>query len=142
MRAAGRTVLAEIPTRDGLELFIADRDHFYWGATTVAKHDIRLVRVLINGSPLTSYAARRYPSDDPGDTGGFADRPDGIAHDRWDVLVRTGAGDTRVECGSVRERVSQELARSVFDAVKADMENRDLEASTVGRAPTTTTPVL
>jgi uncharacterized UPF0146 family protein len=34
-------------------------------------------------------------------------------------------GDTLVECGSIRERVSQELARRVFDVVKADMENRD-----------------
>jgi hypothetical protein len=30
-----------------------------------------------------------------------------------------------VECGAIRERVSQELARMVFDAVKNDMEQRD-----------------
>ena len=123
--AAGRMVIAEIPTRDGLTLFIADEDQFYWGETAISKNDIQLVRVLINGSPIASYTARRSPSDDPGSSGSFADRPEGIAHDRWDVLVRTEAGDTLVECGSLRERVSQELARKVFDVVKADIENRD-----------------
>ena len=123
--AAGRMVIAEIPTRDGLTLFIADEDQFYWGETAISKNDIQLVRVLINGSPIASYTARRSPSDDPGSSGSFADRPEGIAHDRWDVLVRTEPGDTLVECGSLRERVSQELARKVFDVVKADIENRD-----------------
>ena len=122
---AGRTVIAEIPTMDGLTLFVADEDYFYCGETAISKGDIRLVRVLINGSPIASYTARRAPSDDPGSAGSFADRPEGIAHDRWDVLVRTDVGDTLVECGSIRERVSQELARRVFDVVKADMENRD-----------------
>ena len=30
-----------------------------------------------------------------------------------------------VECGAIRERVSQELARTVFDAVRRDLERRD-----------------
>lgn len=141
--AAGRTVLAEIPTRDGLALFLADADHYYWGETAIPKSDVQLVRVLINGSPLASCSARRYAADDPGDAGGFADRPEGIAHDRWDVLIRTAGGDTLVECGSIRERISQELARKVFDAVKADMEKRDRHADTGGHTPTAaTTPVL
>ena len=128
LQGAGRTVIAEIPTRDGLTLFVADEDSFYCGETAISKNDIRLVRVLINGSPIASYIARRFPVYDPGSAGSFADRPEGIAHDRWDVLVRTDAGDTLVECGSIRERVSQELARRVFDVVKADMENRDIFA--------------
>jgi len=123
--ATGRQILAEIPTPDGLELFVTDNDHFYWGQIATSKASIRLVRILINGSPLTSYRSRRYPSDDPGDSGSFADRPDGIAHDRWDVLIRTDSGDTMVECGSIRERVSQELARAVFEAIRADMSRRD-----------------
>ena len=36
------------------------------------------------------------------------------------VTTLSADGDTLVECGSVRERVSQELARRVFDAVKGD----------------------
>ncbi len=132
--AAGRTMLAEIPHRDGLSLFTADDEHFYWQETAIAKARIRLVRVLINGTPLTSCHARRHPSDDPGDSGSFIDRPEGIAHDRWDVLIRTDTDDTFVACGSIRERVSQELARRVFDAVRADMERRDGEAGSPAAA--------
>ena len=54
----------------------------------------------------------------------FDDRPDGIARDRWDVAIETASGTILVECGAVRERVSQELARRIFDAVKADVETR------------------
>ena len=140
--ASGRTVLAEIPAAAGLELFTADEDRFYWGAIAFEKNDIRQVQVLVNGLPLASHTARRHPLGDAGVTGSFADQPEGIAHDRWDVLVRTGAGDTLVECGSIRERVSQELARCVFDAVKADMERRDLQADTAEQQPTATTPAL
>jgi hypothetical protein len=49
------------------------------------------------------------------------------------VLIRADA-DTLVECGSVRERVSQALARRVFDAVRDDMEHRDSQAQT-GNSP-------
>ena len=38
--------------------------------------------------------------------------------------VNTQQGTILVECGAVRERVSQELARKIFDAVKADLEKR------------------
>jgi hypothetical protein len=34
-------------------------------------------------------------------------------------------GTTLIECGAIRERVSQELARTIFDAIKADLEMRD-----------------
>ena len=34
-------------------------------------------------------------------------------------------GTVLVECGAIRERVSQELARTVFDAVKREIERRD-----------------
>jgi hypothetical protein len=125
LQEAGRAVIAEIPTQHGLTLFVADEDYFYCGETAISKNDIRLVRVLINGSPIASYTARRAPSDAPGSAGMFTDRPEGVSHDRWDVLVGTNAGNTLVECGSIRERVSQELARRVFDVVKADMEFRD-----------------
>ena len=52
----------------------------------------------------------------------FEDRPDGIARDRWDVAIEAVNGTTLVECGAIRERVSQELARAVFDAVKREVE--------------------
>ena len=52
-------------------------------------------------------------------------RPEGIARDRWDVAIETVTGTVLVECGSIRERVSQELARSVFEAVKREIEERN-----------------
>ena len=54
----------------------------------------------------------------------FDSRPEGIARDRWDVAIETVSGTVLVECGAIRERVSQELARSVFDAVKREIEAR------------------
>ncbi len=137
---SGRTVIAEIPTKEGLELFVSDGTHYYWGERVVPRDDVRLVRVLINGSPLVSYATRRHGHEDGGDSGSFADRPEGIAHDRWDVLLRSGAGDVMVECGSIRERVSQELARAVFDAVRADMEHQDQALPTRQPDDLATTP--
>ena len=130
LEAAGRTVLAEVPHRDGLTLFVANDTHFYWGDTAIPQARIKLIRVLINGTPLASHQARRYPSGDAGNSDSFTDRPEGIAHDRWDVLIRTDTTDILVECGSIRERVSQELARRVFDSVRADMDRRDVSATT------------
>ena len=62
-------------------------------------------------SPRWEASDRRQPTS-------FDDRPEGIARDRWDVAIETVAGTMLVECGAVRERVSQELARKIFDAVK------------------------
>ena len=33
-----------------------------------------------------------------------------------------------MECGAIRERISQELARAVFEAVKRDLEQRNARA--------------
>jgi hypothetical protein len=55
----------------------------------------------------------------------FEDKPEGIARDRWDVAIDTATGLVMVECGAIRERVSQELARAVFDAVKLEIERRN-----------------
>jgi len=80
---------------------------------------------LINGSPIAACVSRRADSRTAAAPTSFEDRPDGIARDRWDVAIETAAGTTLVECGAIRERVSQELARAVFDAVKAELERRD-----------------
>ena len=70
--------------------------------------------MLINGSPIAAYVSRRYPEGASRQATSFDDRPDGIARDRWDVALETVAGTVLVECGAIRERVSQELARKVF----------------------------
>ena len=100
----------------------------------IDKDLITAVRVLINGAPIAAWVSQRSPKDTPasrraaeleGDAAAAAiidDRPEGIARDRWDVVIDTLAGTIVVECGAIRERVSQELARAVFDAVKRELE--------------------
>ena len=122
--ARGRTIIVELPTDPELTLFTEDAEHFYYGATPVDKNTIMAVRVLINGSPIAAFVSPRWESAQHLQPTAFDDRPDGIARDRWDVAIETTDGTILVECGAVRERVSQELARKVFDAVKSDLEKR------------------
>ena len=124
-RALGRVILAEIPADDDLRLFCEDAVRFYYGEQSVDKDLIVAARVLINGSPIAAYVSRRHPVDAGRQATSFEDRPDGIARDRWDVAIETANGVLLVECGAIRERVSQELARAVFDAVKRELERRD-----------------
>ncbi len=124
-RALGRAVIAEIPADDDLRLFSEDAVRVYYGETSVDKDLIAAVRVLINGSPIAAYVSRRHPVDAARQATSFEDRPEGIARDRWDVAIETQNGMLLVECGAIRERVSQELARTVFEAVKRDLEHRD-----------------
>lgn len=124
-KALGRTIIAEIPTDPELTLFTADRTHFHYGQQSIDKSLITAVRVLINGSPIAAYVSRHWPSAKTRQPTSFEDRPEGIARDRWDVAIETRTGTTLVECGAIRERVSQELARKIFDAVKEELERRD-----------------
>lgn len=125
--ARGRDIIVELPTDPALTLFTEDAEHFYYGATPIDKNEIVAVRVLINGAPIAAYVSSRWASAQHPQPTAFDDRPDGIARDRWDVAIETVnalRGTILVECGAVRERVSQELARKVFDAVKRDLETR------------------
>jgi hypothetical protein len=124
-RALGRAIIAEIPADDDLRLFCEDAARFYYGEASVDKDLIVAARVLINGSPIAAYVSTRHPVDNARQATSFEDRPEGIARDRWDVAIETVNGLLLVECGAIRERVSQELARTVFDAVKRELEKRD-----------------
>jgi hypothetical protein len=119
----GRTIIVELPTDPELTLFTEDAEHFYYGANLIDKREIMAVRVLINGSPIAAFVSPRW-SGTARQATAFEDRPEGIARDRWDVAIETTGGTVLVECGAVRERVSQELARKIFDAVKLDLEQR------------------
>jgi len=123
-RSLGRTIIAEIPTEDDLVLFTESEGQFHYGSQSVDKNAIAAVRVLINGVPIAACVSKRHAADAPLPTR-FDDRPEGIARDRWDVAIERADGTTLVECGAIRERISQELARAVFDAVRRDIERRD-----------------
>ena len=125
-RALGRTVVAEIPGGVDLLLFSKDAVRFYYGDQSIDKDLVVAVRLLINGISIAE--ARRdqayRPARAEADRTPAADdvQADGIARDRWDVAIDTVTGTTMIACGAIRERVSQELARSVFDAVKHDLD--------------------
>ncbi len=124
-RARGRTVVAEIPDQEDLVLFSEDPRRFYYGEQSVDKDLIVAVRVLINGAPIASAVSTRDAGGDQRQATSFEDRPEGIARDRWDVAIETREGLMLVPCGAIRERVSQELARSIFDTVKREVERRN-----------------
>ena len=125
-RALGRRVIAEVPTGDELILFSEDPVRFHYGEQSIDKDLIVAVRVLINGAPIAAVVSNRQTQATPQPTR-FDDRPEGIERDRWDVAIETVRGTMLVECGAIRERVSQELARKVFDAVRESVEARNLE---------------
>jgi hypothetical protein len=121
-RALGRHIIAELPTAEELVLFSEDNKRFYYGERSIDKDLITAVRVLINGAPIAASTSRAHPQASGQQPTSFEDRPEGIARDRWDVAIETVTGAVLVECGAIRERVSQELARAVFDAVKRAIE--------------------
>jgi len=144
-QSLGRRIIGEIPAGDDFILVSEDESRFYYGDQSIDKDLIVAVRVLINGVPLASYVSRRHAKDDSSPTtdakrgagvpaervrgagapGAIKDGPEGIARDRWDVAVETVTGAVLIECGAIRERVSQELARKIFDAIKRELEQRD-----------------
>jgi hypothetical protein len=123
-RALGRAIITEIPAGDDLVLFSEDASRFYYGERSIDKDLIVAVRVLINGAPIAAAQSTRHRERSTRQPTSFEDRPEGIARDRWDVAIETVTGTTLVQCGAIRERVSQELARTVFEAVKRDLETR------------------
>jgi ribosomal protein S9 len=91
--------------------------------------------VLINGAPIAACVSRRYSTSEMPQPTSFQDREEGIARDRWDVAIEMVTGTVMVPCGAIRERVSQELARTVFDAVKRAVERLDLTTRSPRRRP-------
>jgi hypothetical protein len=126
-RTLGRAIVAEIPAEDDLLLFTEDAAQFHYGARSIDKDRIVAARILINGAVIAAcVSARRATGTNTRvTTEAIDDRPDGIARDRWDVVIEALDGTVVVECGAIRERVSQELARAVFDAVKEELRRQD-----------------
>ena len=123
--AKGRSIVAEIPGGTDLLLVSEGKECFYYGEQAIDKASILAVRVLVNGTPIAATVSRHRGAAAALQPTSFEDRHDGIARDRWDVAIETDAGVTLVECGAIRERISQELARKVYDAIKADLDSRE-----------------
>lgn len=121
-RSHGRAIIAEVPVEDDFVLFAEDDTHFYYGSRAIDKGLITAVRLLVNGAAIASSRVTRRATKSPAQIEGHADD---IVHDRWDVAIETGDATSFVECGALRDGVSQEFAQAVFEAVKRELERRD-----------------
>ena len=83
------------------------------------------MKLLINGSTIAAHTSKEFLTDTNAIPTSVKDHPEGIAHDRWDVVIETTSDVILIECGSIRERVSQELAKKIFDTVKSSIRKRD-----------------
>lgn len=110
----GRRVVAEIPgAGDAMTLFAEDDEGFYWGAERAGKREIAGARLRLNGGILATWARPGAALPEPAAPEEFEGR------ERWDVMLYLGDGGTRVvECGTLREGVSREIATRVFESVK------------------------
>ena len=116
--AGGRTILAEIPGDEGLLFFTEDAAAFYLGDRRIPKETITAARVLINGAPIAVAARPGHQAAAAISSELVQERPEGLARDRWDVSIDTEDDTVIVPCGAIREQISQELARGIFDALK------------------------
>ena len=110
-------------------LFSEDAARFYYGEQSIDKDLIAAVaradqRLADRGRPCRPATAPRRRSR----------RASRIARRASPAIAgtspsRRSTGTMLVECGAIRERVSQELARAVFDAVKRDVDRRNEQPS-------------
>ena len=128
MALSGRKIIAEIPYKDDLSFFTEDTQSFQWDAHRIAKSEIRAVKLLITGASIASFVSSRFHSP-AADVSHFEvskqTEPIEFERERWDVSIELEKETILVPCGSIRERVSQELARQVYEAVRTDIKRRD-----------------
>ena len=123
----GRRVIAEVPVADSMEFFSEDAGAFYWTGQTIRKRAIHTAQLLISGAPLSTVRSRRAPDFEAAAAAGKDADP--IERERWDVSIETADETVLVACGSIRQQVSQELARRIFDAVRGAVEAHDQDAA-------------
>lgn len=114
--ATGRHVVAELPLAEGVVLFLEDRDGFYWAGREVRKPRLRGARLFLNDAVMA--AASRDDGPLPAVPPPNPDDYDGS--ERWSVRLHLDDGtQADVPCGRLREGVSREAARQVFEAARA-----------------------
>lgn len=110
----GRRLIAEVPTPSGeIELFLEDESRFYWAGAELGKAGLVGARLLLNGAVMGE--CRRSGAELPA-----AEPPEEYeGRERWEVATYTDQGSLTIQCGSLREGVSREAARDVFQALEA-----------------------
>jgi hypothetical protein len=119
-RASGRAIVAELPQGADLVYVTEDRELLYIGDRPIEKASIRGVRLMVNGG-LVSHVGETG-TERPATARATSDE-EAFIRDRWDVLVDTSTGTVTIACGAIRERISQDLARKIYDAVVRSMPN-------------------
>jgi hypothetical protein len=117
-QARGRRVMAEIPvSEDEVVFFLEDEAGFYWGGREARKRDIRGARLLLNGAVMASFArdGERLPEPAPPE--------EHEGREKWEIVLYLRSGrDERIACGRLREGVSREIARRVYEAIRKAAE--------------------
>jgi hypothetical protein len=111
----GRKVVAELPLPDAEVVFLVeDEDAFRWGGHSVAKAEVRGVRLMVNGAVLQEFRV-------PGEGLPAPEAPEEYeGRERWEVRVfRRSAPPAAIPCGTLREGISREIAGRVFEAVRS-----------------------
>ena len=116
--ARGRRVVAEIASRDGdLYLFLEADDAFLWREHRLAKSEIVGCRLLLNGATMATAARADARLPEPA----LPEEMEG--RERWDVRLYRVADAADVPCGTLREGVSRDAARAVFEAVSGFLKS-------------------
>ena len=119
--ARGRRLIAELPLGAAITIVSEDADAFHYGDVRIEKASLVAARLLLNDTPLAVASARPEPiAPRPADTMSA----EAFERDRWDVALETASGTVVIHCGGIRERVSQDLARRIFEAAEAVIRAR------------------
>lgn len=111
--ARGRRVVAEVPSHEGdVYLFVEGPEGFEWKGGRMEKAAILGCRLLLNGGLMASAARPGVSLPEPGAPEEFEGR------ERWEVRLFSKDGVVDVPCGTLREGVSREAARAVFEAAR------------------------
>jgi len=121
----GRRVIAEVPTPEGtIELFREDDAEFYWSGDRISKRGLSGVRLVLNGAVMAQVQI-------PDAVLPVAPVPEEFeGRERWEVVAYHATSDpTLIACGNLREGVSRDAARAVYDALKSACEAEVADAS-------------
>lgn len=121
LQTKGRRLVAELPLGAAITIVSEDADAFYYGDVRIDKRALRAARLLLNDTPLAVASTRPEPIDA---RTGDAMSAEAFERDRWDVALETDRETVVIHCGGIRERVSQDLARRIFEAAEAVIRGR------------------
>ena len=79
--------------------------------------------IFINGAPIAVSVRAGAPVTNTVAHDIVEEQSESLTRDRWDVAIDTNDDTVMVPCGAIRERISQELARCIFAALKSTIES-------------------